>query len=283
MKKTRYMVNAVLSEGVTNVHLSLCERDVYQAVLIRFYFNPIHTGNATESYLRMLRSLEAGYHTICAFLDCRQYAVVSKCHFDDISDYYRELIIDKVYQLKEDCLDPLIMKCGKCLEEPLEFLRLLVKRKAEDSYVQAVWNSIRRPSKSEAPEDHSSLESLNALRRLMFEQNVSIAAVDKILDMLAQHKIFGTKITDKERAYALYLLMFWEAPESVVDHFLDQIPGTYKFDQEKLEPLVQSAKYSNQFWIKLMGRLGKMKSDLRNELCEFRPELLEKLRRLKQQ
>lgn len=262
--------------------LSLCERDVYQAVLIRFYFNPVYTGNVTKSYLRMLGSLEDDYHTICAFLDCRQYAIISGWNFDDWSDYYRERIIDKVYQLNEDCLNPLILKCGKCLEEPLEFLRLLVKRKAKDSFVQAVWNSIRKPSRSEAPGDHGSLESLSALRRLMFEQDVSIAAVDKILVVLAQHRVFGAKITDKARAHGLYLLMFWEAPESIVDHFLDQIPSTYKFDPDKLGPLLRSAKYSNEFWMKLMGRLGRMKYALRDELCEFRPELLAEFRHLKQ-
>ena len=86
---------------------------------------------------------------------------------------------------------------------------------------------------------------------------------------------------DEERfskeVHVLYTVIFWEAPEKVIDHFLDQVPNGFKLNYYRVLKLLLVTKYSNRLCIKLLQRCGGISSIWQDKLRQFRPDVAKKL------
>lgn len=80
--------------------------DVFQAMLIRFQCSLSCIKGIAGNYNRMLgQPLRVGYHTACALLDCRRYALLDKCSLTHLPELSIELLIDEIHGLKDRALD----------------------------------------------------------------------------------------------------------------------------------------------------------------------------------
>lgn len=271
--KSKPLASAVYGP-VSAVALSPPERAVYEDMLIRFRFSRICNDNVVGNYSRMLKELKVHYRATRALLDCGQYSVVDECGFYPMSEANLELLIDRMYRHRDAQLDLLIQKCVRQLKEPLKLLKCLIKRKANRSYSELVWNSICTFPPTSTSDDCSSFPPLDVLEALMFEQNIPIDSVRKMLGVLAEHEIFREQATGS--ASTLYTLMFWEAPENAIKHFLDLLPSDYMLDVYSVRVLLLSTKYSSGLCHKLIQCLPPMLPADLVEFLEYRPDLIGK-------
>ena len=71
----------------------------------------------------------------------------------------------------------------------------------------------------------------------------------------------------------LYTVMFWEAPEKVIDHFLEQVPRDFEVDCEFVWRLLLLTKYSIDFYKRLIRRCEGLSMCMLIETGELRPAL----------
>lgn len=272
---TKYLANTFYPPTFMHVP-SLLERDVYQAMLIRFHSSPISNEHVVRHYTDMLAGLQTiDHHTICALLDCRQFQIAEKHRFTHVNAVELSALMDRTFRSKDDTLNPFIRNCLLMLQRSAKLLKCLVCRKADQAYVQLAWSSIQERKQHGNFTDFCCYAPLEALERLVFEKDISIDAVKGLLGMLDE--VYGPGVEVTKEAHILYTVMFWEAPENVIEHFLDMVPEGCMLEQEALELLLRSTKYSAQFWKKLIERFGAVDSSLREEIATFRPDLVEQL------
>lgn len=256
--------------------LTASEKDVYRAMLIRFYSGPIcndHVVQNCESVLEKL--LKAGYHTNCALLDCRQSHILYKCRVGGFSSSDFQMIIDKMHRLNDQGLALLLQKYVQHSYMAPHLLKRLIKEKTDDSYIQIVWSAIQHTQCLRLLDFHCCCAPLETLKRLAFEQDASFDCVEKMLDILAGYQGYGDRIS--REAHIFYTVLFWEAPEKVVAHFLGRVPLECKLVYKPDWGLLQVAKYSARLWRMLIRRFG-FRNDLTPvEIEKVRPDLSREL------
>lgn len=252
------------------------DKDVYQAMLIRFRFSPICNGNVVQNYESMLENfLPAGFHSTCALLDFELHTLVDRYGFASFVEADLAMLINRIYQLKDDRLVPLIPKCIKNLRNAPKLLKRLIQTKADEAYIQPVWDSIQSADMFRTINDHSCSAPLEVLKSLVFEQSISIDNVQRMLGILEGFQGNGVKVS--KEAHALYTVMFWEAPETVISHFLDQVPNDFKLDHKSAWEVLVLTEYSDEFCARLIHCLEPIDSFGRGQIRQFRPDLAIKL------
>ena len=106
----------------------------------------------------------------------------------------------------------------------------------------------------------------------MFEKDISVAAVEEMLSEAQGYQV-KENIIPKEAAI-LYTVMYWEAPEEVVIHFLDRLAPDYMLAWGFIRNLSRSAKYSIGFWGRLVKHCGKLSLPWKALIECFRPDLI---------
>lgn len=257
---------------VSEMDLLRSENDVYQAMLIHFRYSFICNGHVMLNYSKMSEEFTASYRTMNALLVYKEYLLVKQGGFALIQGYLQEHLVDRMYRLKDKIGHPVIRYCIQQLERPLEFLRGLIKYKADWSYVQFAWDCIRTAVPFETVNDHNSSLSLDALRNLMFEPSLPIDAVREMLKILSAHAIFKESFV--EDGSILDMLMFWEAPENVIDAFLDLLPRKSKLHVDLVKMLLLLEKYSARLCQRLLCHVPEMSPERQAKLLKYRPNLL---------
>lgn len=166
-------------DSVSDSGLSLLEADVFHGMLIRLRFSRVCDGLVIQNYDAMLKSLvETRYHAPCAFLDCEHLELINKQCFREIFNPDLEALIDKMYRLKDNCLDELVHYCVTNWKDSPELLRSLIQRGAADSQVQIAWKGIQSSRKISRLDSCSCSGSLSALKRIVFNPSVSLGDVE---------------------------------------------------------------------------------------------------------
>ena len=212
-----------------------------------------------------------GNHTACALLDCRQFYLINSSGFGPLFlyDSILEMFLDKMYGLKDDNLNGLMREFMKLYTAAPELLKCLIQKKAEDSHIELVWDSIQ--SRDKRFYDYYCYVPLAALKRLVYEQDISIDNVQKMLSTLNGFQE-GEKRSPQE-VHVLYTVIFWEASEKVISHFLKQVPNGFKLNYHRVLKLLLVTKYSRGLCIRLLQRCGRMNPYWQDKLQDFRPDL----------
>lgn len=87
----------------------------------------------------------------------------------------------------------------------------------------------------------------------------------------------GNATGSPKEAHALYTVVFWEATEEIIEHFLDQDGSDCEISQQVFLKLLRSAKYSTGFWRRLLQRFESLDDSTRKEVEKFRPDLMQEL------
>lgn len=260
---------------VAQENIAAFNEDVYQAMLTRFRFSPACNAHVIQNYDTML---EGASRIRCRFIwtimDCGQAGLLDRYTLY-LSEGDWEVFIDKMRRYKGSNLESLLQDSLKMVQNAPELLRRLVKRRAGDSYVQLVWSSIQSTPRYRFVKDHCCSAPLEALKSLVFEQDMAVDTVQVMLSMLDGFEC-GRHDVPKE-VHALYTLMFWEASEKTIGHFIDQMPRDWRLDLGLVRSLLRSTKYSRGFSRRLIQCLGGTSPDELGSLLEFRPDLLQEL------
>lgn len=116
-------------------------KDVFQTVLIYFYFSPDWAESVRCNYSTMLEDVsKTGYHFTCVFLDCGQDETVYQCGLWKNEAAY-EALIDRRYRLDDASLGPFMEILAERCMFASGLIKHTVRRKASAVYIQLVWRS----------------------------------------------------------------------------------------------------------------------------------------------
>lgn len=258
---------------VSFANLSGLEKDICQALLIRFYFSSICNDCVVQNYTSMLKGLKiSGYYIIWAFMDCKQWDLLKQCEFNHLSVEELEALLIKVGQFKDNSLDPLLRKLLKQYWYAPALLKSLIRRKADDVYVQLVWESIQSTLRCNSIQFQRCSAPLGTLRRLMSQRNISVSDAEEMLGMLDGFEAAGKKIS--REFLVLCTVMYWEAPENIIAHFLDLMPHNYEVGYEYVWEIIQSTEYSSALCQKFLQRCDSVDAYWQAEFEALRPDLV---------
>lgn len=258
---------------VSGANLEGDKLDVYQAMLIYFRFSLISNDHVIENYDIMRRNLvRISYHTACALLDQKMYESLDPSKLAISSDVELSSLIDKMYRLQNDGLTPSILKClGRIFQAP-RLLKRLIQLGADSAFIELVWASIQRTPRLRMLDDYACLVPLANLKHLASEGDFTADAVKRMLGTLGEIRHPQGIVSIDRRV--LYTVMFWEAPEKIIEHFLDQITGDCVMDQEVVENFLEVLKYSPEFWRKIVNRFKLMESPIWKRIKTIRPDVV---------
>lgn len=269
---------AAFSGPVSEAMLTFVEKDRLQAALIHFHFSPVCNEHITEKFQSMRADLrKIDYYAASALLTWGQFEWLGQCNFDHLSDSDLEALVDKMYRLNDVRLIPLLQKCISHFCNAPKLLRRLIQRNADDSYVNLVWDAIQNASRPCTTNDYSCSAPVSTLKRLAFEPEISVDSVQKLLSGLNGFHVYG-EVVSKE-AHVLYTVLFWEASETVIVHFLDLVPKDCELADDAFLDLVRLKRYSDEFWRKFFRRFEQPVCYMRLDLPEIRPDLILELNR----
>lgn len=274
--QSRYLASAFFGP-VSKSRESTNETDVYQAMLIHFRFSDICNEHIIQNYERMIGTpFKVGYHTACALLERGQSRLLESAGDRLQSGVNWNALIGQIYRMKDDKLNPLVCNLLARASHLPSLLHSLIKRKTDDAFTRLVWDAIQA-RRLRTIDNYSCSASLADLKRLLFEQDIPVGHVQK---MFSIPEGFPENVYEhgvSEAAHVLYSVMFWEASEWVVNHFLDLVPEDQELDYDRVWKLTRWGKYSNKLCGKLIKYLGPLDSYWRENLSELRPGLLEEV------
>lgn len=248
--------------------------DLYQAMLVRFRFSPICNECVFQNYTTMLEGLIWVYqYTACAFIDCGQCRLASKYDVGRLSGLCVEQLIAKLYQSDDENVGLPTRKLVERCEDASVLLKSLIQRRANDSFIQLVWECIQGMLRYGMRDACSYSIPLETLKRLVFEQEISVEDVENMLGMLNGFRVPRESFSKEE--HVLYTVMFWGAPEGVVEHFLGLVPMGVQLGYRLVWEWLLLTKYSSGLGRKFAGRLGNLVHRDWRQLQNYRPDLFE--------
>lgn len=270
--KTRRLAK-VFDTAVSSEDLYSFECDVHQAMLIRFHFSRVHNVHIAANYRAMIdMGLEERYHTACALLDCSPTALTGHRYgLGSLVNIYLEALIDKACRHKSNTAGELLRDILTRYEDASGLLRLLVQRKADDSLIQLVWESIQNTQRSRTIDDNSCAAPLEVLERLHYDRNVSVAHVQEMLQSLGGFWRLSQHVP--KEAHDLYTVMFWKAPERIISHYLDLLPIGYQLKHPQAWELLRQREYSYGLCSKLLSHIEHVDAQAWKQIGKLRPDL----------
>lgn len=185
-----------------------------------------------------------------------------------------EALIDKMSPVQDSSLTPLIRKYGELYCGAPKLLKSLIRRKADDAYVQVIWDSMQNLWELQMTELVCCFAPVGSLKRLVFEQDISVDSVEEMFGQLNGPRD-GWRLSKDARIF--YAVLFWEAPERVIDHFLSLLPSDLKLEYALVFSLLLVEKYSSGLCGKLITRLEAVGGISLNQINEYRPDLAQEL------
>ena len=270
---TKYLARTFY-QTVSSDAMPADKEDVFQAMLIRFCFSPHSNDYVRTNYRNMIaRQITIGYQSIHALLDCGQSELIGQFVVDSSLNYVLlKGLVTKMCRLGEKNLPLLVQRYLIKSYGKSYYFKTLIKEGADDQCTQLVWDWIQSNRESNIIAEYCCLVPVHSLRRLMFEKDISVAAVQEILSSVQAYQVQENTIP--KEAAILYTVMYWEAPEEVIIHFLDQLPPDCKFNPGSICRLSQSTKYSIQLWERFVKCGGLWKDDLKSYFEYYRPNLV---------
>lgn len=269
---TKCLVN-VFDQVVSSHDMPAGAEDVYQAMLVRFHCSLHCTAYVWENYTSMtVGPLKIGYHSMHALLGCGKSELIAWFELCCDSQGALEALLVKMHRLGDMNL-PLVVQ--RYLEQHCRapyLLRTLIRQSASDWYIQLVWNWIQAKSAFSETAECCCIAPVCSLQRLVACGDISVEAVEEILSNV--HAYQGSAAMIPREVVNLYTVMFWEAPEKVIVHFIDQLAVDCRLDFEIVHDFSFSTKYSIGLWRRLVKHSQAMKGYWSIRLEFFRPDLL---------
>lgn len=266
---------------------SYYEMRIYRAVLVRLRFSSMCNKHVVRNYQDAFEPYGKGspvdYHALQALVDAQQCKVIAEIGAAKFinSLEQNEAAADELSQLGRldlvaELLDPAAGLLESCVtrEESLVWtVKSLVHRKANNAFIQVVLDTFET-QRFQYNIDHCCKAPLKLLQRLAFEPGLSLQRVQKIMSELSAE--YST-LHATRRKHIVHMLMFWEAPEAVLEYFFEQIGPKSKISDALFGVLIQSTRYSDKFIGKYTGQFGLPYDWFQMEICWFRPHLAEVL------
>lgn len=158
------------------------------------------------------RLLKMGYHTACALLDCKRYALLNKCFFIHLPKLSIELLIDKVYGLKDRALNLTLKRLTVYIMKALDLLKSWVERMADKPYTKMAWELAQDANENIPLNYYYYFAPLETLEWLISGQEISVLTVQERLG-----KLYGSqwgRRENRDEVRILDMVMFWEAPRT---------------------------------------------------------------------
>ena len=265
---------SIFSQTVPSEAIPAGKEDVFQAMLIRFRFSPHSNDYVRANYENMIgRQLTIGSHSMHALLDCEQSELIGQFVVEQKLEYaLLKGLVAKMCRLGDKNLPLLVKLFLKQFSGESYQLKNLIKEGADEQYAQLVWDWIQSNGQFDTIAENCCLMPVHSLKRLMFEKAISVAAVQEMLSEVQGYQV--KEIIIPKEAAILYTVMYWEAPEEVVLHFLDQLTPDCKLDSRFIRHLSQSTKYSIELWGRLAKRCQKLSVPWKTLIGVFRPDLI---------
>lgn len=273
--KTVHLASAFKRQMMTD-GISFSEREVYNAMLIRFRFSSLCNQHIIHNYSLMLaEGLQASYCSLCAFLDHGQSKRASERLSMVLGWAASEAVIERAYRVAGRSMAALYTKYGEVFSGAPKLLKRLLKRNVNDPRARLVWSSIQSASRTRRVDDYGCLAPLATLKRLLYEKDISAADVTRMVSTLDGFRCNGMQIS--QELHVLYTVIFWEVSENVIAHFLDQVPEACKLECDFIWGLLLMKKYSKEFCGKLLWHIKGAGSYWGKMVREYRPDLAETL------
>lgn len=166
-----------------------------------------------------------------------------------------------------------------------KWLKRLVQRNVDATCLEAVWRAIGSMGHRRSVTQHSCSAPSAVLKNLVLESDISITEVEEMLSELDgfqtshQKYVNGTiqtvETSFSKETHIFYTVMFWEAPEQIIDHFIDQVPDHVELDCLPVWRSLLLTKYSEALCKKLFRRCAKQNIGWQSKLQQLRPSLFE--------
>lgn len=223
------------------------EMDVYLAVLVRLRFSAMCNKHVMRNYKARFEPYDKNYaykyHVLQALIDARQYTVIAKMGVSEFiwSREQNEAAVDELSQSGHLGLVSELLKFYARRKESLIWtVRSLVRRKANEAYIQVVLENLKYNNLCWNL-DHTCAAPLKVLQTLAFDASLSPERAERMISGIGSR--YSCSITP-HGSHIIHLLIFWEAPEAVLNHFFDQIQSGFRVSSEMMHKLAQSPKYS---------------------------------------
>lgn len=270
-EKSKWLANAYYGP-VSDDDLMDSEKDIYRAMLVRFHSSPVCNDHVAQNYESMRGPrLEIGYYTACAFLDYGQFQWLGQCDFSIRFEDALEALLQRVHQLQDDNLTPLIQYCVTNLNRAPQLLQRLIRKRANGPFIRAVWGFTRMKPERFTYDQHRCSAPLTVLEYFAFAQDVSPEDAKEIFSMLDGCE--SQQDEGSKELYALHTAMHWEASEKVITYFFDRVPSGVKLQYLPIWRLVQVEKYSTELCKKLVQRLKQTSVHALTGIWQARPDL----------
>lgn len=266
----------VFSQVVPSAAVPMETEDVYQAILVRFRFSPHSNRYVEVNYESMIKEpLVIGYHSMNALIECGQFELISRFEFVCTRRGALQGLMMHLYRLGNEKLLHLVV--NKYIDQngrAPDLLKTLLEQRVADWYVQLVWDRVNSDCKNIGIVGNCCSAPVDSLKRLMFDEHIPIDDIDEMLSKVQEQELQTLEEMIPREAALLYTVIFWEAPEKVIIHYLDQVASDYSLEFTIVWELKWSTKYSHQLWKRLAKHCGKVGYARRREVQLFRPDLL---------
>lgn len=251
----------------------------YQAILTYLCFSEMRTPVAVTNFNRMLNmSPDFGMNGLYALLHCKQYSLIAILASRDkvALDWEQSLtFIDKLLQAKVTKLIPYFAKNAVQMPGGADFVKGLILRNAADAYVAIFVDLLNGPDRQCDHCSYCFYAPGAALKSLASGADLSLENVAELLND-ANGYYHDSKQISRE-VHVVHTLMFWEAVETVLSHFISQIPQGEFVDFKIFKTILRSTKYADDFVVKssqLCEHFGDQEIVF---IKEFRPDLAGKI------
>lgn len=251
----------------------------YQAILTYLCFSEMRTPVTVTNFNHMLnKSPDFGMNGLYALLHCKQYdliaALVSRGKV--ASDWKQSLaFIDKLRRAKVTELVPYFAKDAMQRPGGADFVKGLILRHEDDAYVAIFVDFLNGPDRQYDHCSYCFYATGEALRSLASGADLSFEDVAELLNDAGGYYHDSMQISCE--VHVVHTLMFWEAAEAVLSHFIAQIPQGEFIEFEVFKTILLSTKYANDFVVKSSQLCKPFESQDIIFIKKFRPDLAEKL------
>lgn len=279
------ILTRVRHEVVDVAHMHSGQFEVYRALLIRLHFGPMSNHFVLQNYKLLPEWGLSSYYAICACLDTKRYELIERYiemhNADavvnaDASSTVWEALLDRMMSLNDRDLDSSVEKCMMQISNAPELLKALVRHwKTNGYYNSELWNIINFVNPPVTINGRCCLAPLSFLARCLVVEDISIEEATAKLEALLKMQPMDRQMMDIVRF--AHTVIFWEAPENVVEHFLDKIFPDYMIKDDVVLQLLRAKKYSIKFGRKIVRGLRNVGSGLRRDILKIRPDMATEL------
>lgn len=213
----------------------------------------------------------------CALLDCSQFQLLRQSGFEDLSGQEMNVLLERMARLKDESLNFLIPECFRYSRSTPRLLKRLVRQKASDSCIEVLWSLIQSQSARHGGllDHYCCCAPWSMLKRLISEPEIPASDAESMLGVPEGLARIGGSVPRK--FYALYVVMFWEAPESAIKHFFDRVPTDVQLDYDFVRKFLSLRKYSSELCKAILGSVEPVEQRWLDKIEEYRPDLAKEL------